>query len=115
MRKMSAEPRGWVMRWVSGLMGGLGLCKSDKRIEARAVEWKSLPSGGWAIESGNRRATLHKRVSGVYPWVVERLTRITGEPKWIPVKPLMTFMDEPKAREFGENFVMSWRERHGAD
>ena len=79
------------------------------------MEWEWLADGGWVLESGNRRVTLHKRVSGVYPWVVERLTRITGEPKWIPVKPLMTFMDESKAREFGEGFVMSWRERHERD
>ena len=77
--------------------------------------WKKLPSGGHVIESGNRRATLHQRQSGTYPWVVQRLTRLAGERKWTPVKILMTFKDQSRAREFSENFVMSWRERHGAD
>jgi len=100
------------MGWVSGLTDGLGLCKSDRHIKARVMEWKKLPSDGWVLESGNRRATLHRRVSGIYPWVVQRWTRFMGEPKWTPVKSLMTFKDESEARIFGESFVIPWRERH---
>ena len=77
--------------------------------------WKKLPSGGWVLESGNRRATLHKRVSGIHPWGIQRWTRLMGERKWTPIKLLMTFTDESEARAFGVDFVVPWRERHGSD